>query len=485
MNVLTPLIESPELKYRRTKIVATLGPASSDAQGIEDLINLGVNVFRLNMSHGDHQIHRQTIAFIRQVSEKLERHVAILGDLCGTKIRVGKFPNGSITLVNGERVTITIAPVEGNETLIPSQYRGIVEDVSAGDRLLLNDGMLELEVISAGGEEAQCLVIQGGILRNHKGINLPGIKVAAPALTDKDRQDARFLLDLGVDFLALSFVRKDQDVFELKELIHETGANCHIIAKLENHEGLENVEQILEAADGLMVARGDLGVELKPEQVPVVQDKLVELARRSHKPVIVATQMLESMIENPRPTRAEVSDISHAVASGTDAVMLSAESASGKFPRESVEMMDRICRETERNLWKEGAFRSLTVDEVRPLSIPAAVASSTAQLSRDLLVRGVVVISAGGTSAIMTSSARPSAPIVAATSNKETCRYMNLIWGVVPILVEDKFLIDHTNVARSLGISLGLAEKGEHLLLVRGFHPEPDKGEPSVTVLTA
>ncbi|HCZ49166.1 MAG TPA: pyruvate kinase, partial [Gammaproteobacteria bacterium] len=292
-----------------------------------------------------------------------------------------------------------------------------------------------------------------------------------------------FLLDLGVDFLALSFVRCAADILELRQLIGDAGAFCHVIAKLENHEGLSNIEEILGVSDGLMVARGDLGVELKPEEVPVVQDKLVEMGRRFHKPVIVATQMLESMIENPRPTRAEVSDISHAVASGTDAVMLSAETASGKFPLESVEMMDRICRQKELHLWHEGAFRSLTVEENPPLSVPAAIAVSTAQLSRDLLVRGVIVISESGTSAIMTSSARPSAPVVAAASTQETCRYMNLIWGVIPILVGEESLADHTQVARALGASLGLAKQGEHLLLVRGFHPLPSRGEPSVTVL--
>lgn len=474
-----------ELKYRRTKIVATVGPACNEPGKIEELITGGVNVFRLNLSHGSHDSHRQAYQSIRRISAKLDRHVAILGDLCGIKIRVGDFPGGSITLVRGEQITITTANVMGNQRLIPSQYEGIVQDVAPGDQVLLDDGLLELEVLRRGGEEILCRVLQGGVLRDHKGINLPNIRVSAPALTDKDRADAKFLLDLGVDFLALSFVRRAEDIRELQAVIAEHGGNSHIIAKLENHEGLENVEQILREADGLMVARGDLGVELKPEEVPVVQDKLVALARRLHKPVIVATQMLESMIENPRPTRAEVADISHAVASGVDAVMLSAETATGKHPVAAVEMMDRICRRTELHLWQEGAFRSLSMDdEEPPVPVPVAIAHSTAQLSRDLRVRGVIVISESGTSAIMTSSARPSAPIVAAAPSKETCCYMNLIWGVVPILVGEEHLQNHPLLARSLGRSLGIADTGQHLLLVRGFHPDPRLGDPSITVLT-
>ena len=311
------------LKARRTKIIATLGPASESVENVTGLINAGADLVRLNMSHGSHQTHRVLYQRVRDCAEKISRPIAILADLCGPKIRTGSFKNGGIQLDKGDRVTVTVRDVIGETGLIPSQYEALARDIQSGDRILLADGVMELRVEEIQDTEVFCRIIHGGKLSDFKGINLPGVNVSTPALTETDRLDARFSLELGVDFLALSFVRRAADLLELRSLVEEVGREVGIIAKIEKPEALENGREILDAADGIMIARGDLGVELDPEEVPVVQHQLVLRAREVNKPVIVATQMLESMMENARPTRAEVSDVSYAVSSGADAVMLS------------------------------------------------------------------------------------------------------------------------------------------------------------------
>ena len=475
------------LKKRRTKIVATLGPASSSVETIAELIEAGVDVFRLNMSHGDHDGHRQAYHRIREAGDRSGRPVAILADLCGPKIRVGTFRGGSIEISDGERVTVTTEPIEGESGLIPSQYAALAHDVRPGDRILLADGTLELRVESVQAPTIETSVVHGGTLSDRKGINLPGVEVSAPSLTDKDREDARFALELGVDFLALSFVRRASDIHDLRSLMKGASPQPLIVAKIEKPEALERIEEILDATDAIMVARGDLGVELPPEEVPVAQDLLVDYARRRNCPVIVATQMLESMIEQARPTRAEVSDVSHAVASGTDAVMLSAETAAGEHPVLAVEMMDRIARQTEAHLWRSGGFGSITEeDEGRiqpPIPTPDAVSRATSLLSRDLEVRSIVVLSATGVSARSVTAGRPSAPILAATTDPITCRQIALLWGAVPLLVKPEEFERPETLARRLALDLGLAPEGEHILLVRGFHRESPRNHPSITVL--
>jgi pyruvate kinase len=477
-----PRLKTFQLKRRRTKIVATVGPASREPDVLRTLIRAGVNVFRLNMSHGSQAEHRTVYERIRAAAADADEPVAVLADLCGPKIRVGRFPGGSIELATGEQVTVTTRDVTGGPGLIPSQYAQLAGDVRAGDRILLDDGMIELRVLSTGAEEVVCTVVNGGKLKDRKGMNLPGVPVSAPALTDKDRDDARFCLDLGVDYLALSFVRSPADVVDLKALIAEHKMATPVIAKVEKPEAIDCIDEILDAADGLMVARGDLGVELAPESVPIVQQELVTQARLKGKPVIVATQMLESMIEHPRPTRAEVSDVSHAVFAGADAVMLSAETASGAYPVKAVEMMDRVARQVEGWQWVDGAFRSITEhqhEQAPPLPVRSAVARAVAQLSRDLQVRAVVVRTLEGTTASVVSATRPAAPVVALTMDAAACRRMNLLWGVVPRLIEP-FDFEHpAGVARRQVRDLGLAEEGHTILLLAGF----GKREPSVTVL--
>ena len=472
------------LKRRRTKIVATLGPASNSVEVIERLVAAGVDVCRLNMSHGRHEDHRLAYERVRAAAAKLGRPVAVLADLCGPKLRVGRFPGGAIDLPTGSRVVVTTRQVAGAPGLIPSDYPALADDVRPGDRILLDDGLLEFRVESVEGTEVVCAVVHGGVLKDRKGMNLPGVAVSAPSLTDKDREDARFALDLGVDFVALSFVRDAADLAELKALM--AGQPAQLIAKIEMPQAVEAIDEILGACDGIMVARGDLGVEMPPETVPIAQRRLLARARAHNKPAIVATQMLESMVHHPRPTRAEVSDVSTAVFAGADAIMLSAETASGAHPVEAVAMMDRVARWVESYQWEEGAFGSLAAaaDGVLRQPLSVAFAHATAQLSRDLRVRSIVVLSRTGMTAGVVASARPAAPVVVATDDASTCRRAALLWGVVPIQVNAADMKHPHALARQLVKRLGLAGGGQYILTIGGFKASPSETAPTLTPLS-
>ncbi len=473
------------LKHRRTKIVATLGPASSEPRMIARLIDAGVNVFRLNMSHGDPASHRAAYEAVRAAAAG--RSVAVLADLAGPKIRSGRFRGGAIELAAGKRVTVTTRDVLGEPGLIPTNYAELVRDVGPGDRILLADGGLELEVGKVSGTEVECVVVHGGVLEDRKGINLPGVELSVGSLTAKDRADARFALELGVDFLGLSFVRRAADIHDLRALVEEAGdRGPAVVAKIEKPEALDDIDAILEAADAIMVARGDLGVELPPEQVPVAQDLLVERARAAGRPVIVATQMLETMIDHPRPTRAEVADISHAVTAGADAVMLSGETAVGRYPLLAVEMMDRVARQTEAYLWRQGAFETLSQGSADDDALPmeSAFARAIALLSRDLKVRAIVLMPRSGSWTTIVSSVRPAAPVIALAAGERVFRRLALAWGVLPVRVEPAELADLRAVACRLVCELVTAEPGQHLLLVRGFHVDRSEDLPSISVLT-
>jgi len=473
------------LPHCRTKIVATLGPASRDPSVIEELVASGVDVFRLNMSHGDHDTHRALFDGICKARQKLAQAVAVLADLCGPRMRVGKFRSGAIRLTTGDTVTVTTRRVTGEEGLIPSVYSKLSDDVSFGDRILLNDGRIKLEVRQVEQTEIVCEVKHGGVLQDHKGMNLPNVKISAPSLTEKDRLDAAFALELGVDFLALSFVRKADEVKALKALVKEAGARTRVIAKIEKPEALADIEAVLDASDGIMVARGDLGVELPPEAVPVAQDRLVDAARLKDKPVIIATQMLEGMVKEISPTRAEVSDVSHAVASGTDAIMLSAETAVGDHPVAAVRMMDAIARQAEGYLWDTGEFATLTADDPKEDVFPLrdAVARAVSGLSRDLNVQTMLVTSQTGTTARVISANRPSAVVLAVSSDEQVVRQMNLLWGVFPACVPTEAFAGHEALARRLLVKKGLAKDGEYALVVQGFGGNISKSAPGVTVL--
>lgn len=485
------------LKRRRTKIVATLGPASADLATVRQLISAGVNVFRLNMSHGEHADHRKAYEGVRAAAAELGQPVAVLADLCGPKIRAGRFDGGRIDLQEGSEVTVTTRDVLGRPGLIPSQYELLADDVRPGDSILLDDGLIALKVLRVEGTEIACQVVHGGVLKDRKGMNLPGVSVSAVSFTEKDREDACFSLELGVEFVALSFVRRAADLRELKSLIaaeagsrspgDSAGAGAtHLIAKIETPEGLEAVDEILEECDGIMVARGDLGVEMPPDEVPVAQRQLIARARATCKPVIVATQMLESMVGSPRPTRAEVSDVSTAVFGGADAVMLSAETAAGRYPVGAVEMMDRIARRMEAQMFAEGAFEALARQDETPPPVPLhiAVARSTAQLARDLRARAILVLSRTGTTARMVAAARPAAPVLAASTDARVCARMHLLWGVVPALVEEAEYRQPRELARRLARDLDLAGAGQHILVVAGFRSDPADSAPGVTIVT-
>jgi pyruvate kinase len=469
------------LKRRRTKIVATLGPASSDPETVRELLAAGVDVVRLNFSHGDHEGHAAAYRRVREAAAEAGRPVAVLGDLCGPKIRVGRLATGQVELRSGETVTVTTRDVVGEPALIPSQYAGLAADVGPGSRVLLSDGLLELEVTEVEDGEVRCLVVHGGILRDHKGINLPGTEVSAPALTDKDREDAAFALSLGVDYLALSFVRRASDLAELRAMLPE-GSRTKLISKIEKPEAMENIEEIVAASDGIMVARGDLGVELAPEAVPIAQLRLLELGRAAAKPTIVATQMLESMVTEAQPTRAEVSDVATAVFSASDAVMLSAESASGAHPVRAVTMMDRIARRAEAHQWA-ARLGMPGADASPPADVPLrlAAARATAQLARDLRVRCILVVSAGGATAQIVAAMRPAAPILAVTSEEVTWRQMSMLWGVVPILRDDARPERLPALARELALDLGLGASGQHVLALSGFGDADNP--PALTML--
>jgi pyruvate kinase len=433
---------------RRAKIICTVGPACNSEAILRDLMRLGMDVARLNFSHGTHEEHAQNIERLRRVAKEEKRTICILQDLQGPKIRTGRMKGGvPVSLEAGSHVTITPRDIEGTSTVIPTTFQGLASEVAPGARILLNDGLIELRVIRSRGEDVECEVINGGPLGEHKGINLPGVALSIPALTDKDRADLEFGLKHGVDMLAISFVRSGADVQEVKKIIAKHGSDLPVIAKLEKPQGIERLEEILEASDGVMVARGDLGVEMPPEKVPVIQKHVIRRAAEWRKPVITATQMLESMVENPRPTRAEASDVANAIFDGSDAVMLSAETANGLYPREAVSMMARIVVEAEGNT---GDFTPRRRREKHSITVAQAICESISHAAEDLRMGAIAVFTETGNTARMISKYRPKAAIYAFSQMLPVCNRMNLFWGVTPV---------HTAQARSAEEMVTTAER--------------------------
>ncbi|HEV2462726.1 MAG TPA: pyruvate kinase [Acidobacteriaceae bacterium] len=429
-------LTSPSLAQsaRRAKIVGTLGPASNTETTFRALVRAGLDVARLNFSHGTHPEKLKLIEMVRKVAAEEGKNICILGDLQGPKIRTGKLENRTpVQLEAGHTVTITPRDIPGNASVLSTTFPTLAENLESGARILLADGLIELRVIAVKSEDVECEIINGGLLGENKGINLPGIAVRVPSLTEKDEADLEFAVKNGVDAIALSFVRTGDDVKLAKQRISALGANTWVIAKLEKPQALENLEEILEAADGIMVARGDLGVEVPPEKVPAIQKHIIRRASEHRKPAITATQMLESMIENPRPTRAEASDVANAVYDGTDAVMLSAESAAGKYPVEAVKMMARIVTESELQIREADVPHNGRPIHVR-LSVAEAICESMAHAAEDLDVKAIAVFTETGTTARQLSKYRPAPPIYALSSIQHVINRMNLLWGVHPIL---------------------------------------------------
>ncbi len=449
------------------------------------MIKAGVNVFRLNMSHGTQDQHRASFARIRKIAAGLDAHVAILMDLCGPKIRAGKFRNGGITLKSKSSVIISCNNVIGDEGLIPSQYPTLCKDVTKGERILLDDGNLELRVIKVIGKEIHCKVIFGGTLKDNKGMNLPDTTVSVSSFTAKDKNDVTLAMELGADFVALSFVRSAKDINSLKNFMKRKGEPIPVIAKIEKPEAVANIDQILKVSYGIMVARGDLGIELPAEQVPLTQRTLITRARHSDKPVIVATQMLESMVTNSRPTRAEVGDVANAALLGTDAVMLSEETAIGQYPLRAIKVMDSILREIEARQWEQNLFAidhtTRVVDEA--FKIREAVSHAVTSLAQDLKLQGIIVPTRSGTTAMILAANRPSAPLIGVSTSDKVCRKMILHWGIVPVQAEEKDTRDWKLLSTRVSHKCKLTESGNSILLVSGFSKVPELNEPALKII--
>jgi len=419
---------------RRAKIVGTLGPSCNSEEGILALAQAGMDVVRLNFSHGSHQGKADLIAMVRKVAADIGRPLCILADLQGPKIRTGKLKGGKpVQLKTGAKVTISPSVTEGTVERLGTGFATLAENVEPGSRILLSDGLIELSVLSIKGDAVECTVVNGGLLGENKGINLPGIAVNVPSLTDKDEEDLEFALEAGVDAIALSFVRTAADVLNVKQRIHALNSDAWLIAKLEKPQAIENLESILEAADGVMVARGDLGVELPPEKVPAIQKHVIRRAAEHRKPVITATQMLESMIDNPRPTRAEASDVANAIYDGTDAVMLSGETAVGKYPVEAVSMMASIIAETESHILAERGQHTLGV-RVSRLSIAETICECMAHSAEHLRLAAIALFTESGNTARLISKYRPAATVYALSALPQVVNRAAMLWGVQPIL---------------------------------------------------
>lgn len=417
----------------RTKIVATVGPASTDPQTLEQLVRAGVNVFRLNFSHGDHQEHKGRLDAIRDITSRLGVPVAILQDLPGPKIRLGQFQNGEALLEPGKRFVLDNDTTLGTSERCWITYSDLWQDAKPGQRILLADGVREIRVVSSAPGRVETEVVVGGIISDRKGVNLPDTRLRIPALTEKDRESLTWGLEHRVDYMALSFVRTAEDLQPAREAIADSGSRTPLIAKIEKPEAIENLDSILDVADGVMVARGDLGVEVVPEKVPALQKEIILKANEKDRIVITATQMLESMIENPRPTRAEASDVANAIYDGTDAIMLSGETAVGKFPVESVQMMRRIALETENHRFKCGTSRQPLSFETE--SLEKLVSHMASEASRNNNTRAICAFTCSGFTARLIAKFRPPDPIYALTPDETTFRQMALVWGVKPILV--------------------------------------------------
>jgi pyruvate kinase len=455
-------------RVRRAKIICTIGPACDSEECIGDLMNLGMDVARLNFSHGTHIEHARRIRRLRRVARSLKRTICILQDLQGPKIRTGRLKNGKpVELDTGSVLTITPRKVPGTASLISTDFAGLAREVEPGARVLLSDGRIELIVRAIRGADVQCDVRNGGVLAEHQGINLPGAAVSIPALTEKDKLDLKFGLSHGVDAVALSFVRSADDLRMAKDLMRKYGKSVPIIAKLEKPQAIERLEEILEAANGVMIARGDLGVELPPEQVPIIQKRVIQRAALWRTPVITATQMLESMTESPRPTRAEASDVANAIFDGTDAVMLSGETASGRYPRQAVAMMVRIIVEAEASMAQGPPWPRRR--ENHRYSVAETICESIAHAAEDLHMGAIAVFTESGNTARMLSKHRPKATIYAFSRRLEVCNRMNALWGVHPIH-KDKWESAEAMVktAEKELLPKGLLRAGDVLGLVAG-----------------
>ena len=453
--------------YNKTKIIATIGPSSNSKTILKKLISSGMDVARLNCSHGTQKEHAKAIKNIRFISREMKRPVAILLDLQGPKIRTGELKNGEPVLLRKNKIVqITSKNIQGTAQVITTGYKNLSLDVKKGDTILIDDGLIELNVLSKTRHSVTCKVINGGVLKEHKGINLPGIKVSAPSLTEKDKRDLLFGIKSEVDFFALSFVRSANDVTNIKAEIQKHKSSIPVIAKIEKPQALDNLDKILKAADGVMVARGDLGVEMRPEQIPTIQKHIISKAVNANKVVITATQMLETMIENPIPTRAEASDVANAIFDGTDAVMLSGETSIGKYPVKTVQMMAKITAEAERS-----PFMTYNVQHQKDPEnlITHAIAQSSVNILHELDAKAIVNFSWSGKTAKLISKQRPSKPLYVFTPHKNNYKRLSLVWGITPLLINPVHDTTHLIAAGEKLLLQGkFVKKNDLVILVTG-----------------
>lgn len=452
---------------RRTKIVATIGPATESPEKIEELVNAGATTFRLNFSHGDHEEHASRISTIREVSKKLGIHIGILQDLQGPKIRLGRFKDGPISLVNGDKFTLTSKKINCTNEIATVTYDKLANEVTPGNRILLDDGRVEM-VVDNVDKEAQnlhCIVSVGGVLSNNKGVNFPDVQLSVRALTDKDKKDLQFGLEQKVDWIALSFVRNPSDIEEIKDLIKESGENTPVIAKIEKFEAIDQIDSVLPLCDGVMVARGDLGVEMPAEEVPLLQKDLIKKANSLGIPIITATQMLDSMASSPRPTRAEVSDVANAILDGTDAVMLSNETAVGDYPVEAVMTMATIARRIERD------YPQRAIESHLPSTIPNAISAAVSSIARQLTAAAILPLTKSGATAHNVSKFRPPTPILAVTSELEVARRLQLVWGVTPLQIPLQTTTSKTfSEAIEFALKMNLLKNNDLIVETAGTH---------------
>ena len=452
---------------RKTKIVCTIGPSSRSATALKSLINAGMDVARVNFSHGSQAEHAEAIARIRRIAGKAGKPIAILGDLQGPKIRVGKLINGSMELKKGEQVTLTVRKIPGEKGVIPVDYANLMKAIKTGDKILLDEGTIQLKVESVERLHALCRVNEGGMLKERKGVNLPGMVLKLPSLTKKDRADLDFIMGQKLDYVALSFVRRAEDVQALRRILEKNGSSLQIIAKLEKPQAIENLDAILAAADGVMIARGDLGVEMSLPEVPIVQKEIIKRANAKRVPVITATQMLESMTERRSPTRAEASDVANAIFDGTDAVMLSGETAAGKYPIQAVKTMVSIIEAAERNLPGQPHRRRTRADG--PVPFEDAISDAAPYIADAIHARVIVAFTQSGATAKLISKCRTTMPIIAFTPSVETERRMNLYYGVTPYYLP--FIQNFDEVASTVTEYLKkrkCLKKGDNIVLLMG-----------------
>ena len=450
---------------RRTKIVATIGPATQSEEIITDLIKAGVTTFRLNFSHGDHKDHQERIKTIRKVSKKLDLDIGILQDLQGPKIRLGRFKDGPVKVKKGDKFLLTSNEVECTKSIANVTYNKLAQEVTSGKRILLDDGKIEMivEKVDVANNLLECKVTVGGVLSNNKGVNFPDVQLSVKALTDKDIEDLEFGLTAGVDWIALSFVRNPSDINEIKNLINKNGHSIPVVAKIEKFEAIDQIDSILPLCDGVMVARGDLGVEMPAEEVPLLQKELIRKANTLGIPIITATQMLDSMASNPRPTRAEVSDVANAILDGTDAVMLSNETAVGDFPVEAVETMATIARRIERD------YPLKAIESHLPSTIPNAISAAVSNIARQLDAGAIIPLTKSGSTARNVSKFRPPTPILATTTERSVARRLQLVWGVTPLLVKNDDRTAKTfSIAMQIAQEIGILKQGDLVVQTAG-----------------